>query len=222
MNFFGHVVVAGWFEDDPRYLFGSMLPDFASMSGTRLAHVGDTRVAAGVALHHRTDDAFHSAPAFVRLMAVAREELERRAVGWGTARAVAHVGTELLLDGALLQRHAAAPYLAALETAHALTRDASFGESFRDRGEGFRPLLARLREAGPPHAYESTDKVTGFLERALHRRPRLRFGPGDAQKVNEVLSLLHPEVQRETDGLMQHLRAHELLRPDGRRATTAP
>ena len=75
MNFFGHAVVAGWFEGDPRYVLGSMLPDFASMSGTRLNPVEQPEVAAGVALHHRTDDAFHGAPSFLHLMTFARERL---------------------------------------------------------------------------------------------------------------------------------------------------
>ena len=36
MNFFGHAVVAGWFESEPHFVLGSMLPDFVTMSGTRL------------------------------------------------------------------------------------------------------------------------------------------------------------------------------------------
>jgi hypothetical protein len=222
MNFFGHAVVAEWFEGGPRYLLGSMLPDFASMSGTRLNPVTEPQVAAGVALHHRTDDAFHRAPSFLHLMAFARERLEAREVGWGTARAVAHVGSELLLDGVLLEHHHTAPYLDALDAAAALTRDQALGHAFRDSGAGFATLLQRLRDAGPPLAYQDPARVADFLERALSRRPRLRFQPGDKARVVDVLVALRPEVAQHAAPLLAHLRQHELLQPDSARATTAP
>jgi len=221
LNFFGHAVVAGWFESEPRFVLGSMLPDFATMSGTRLAGVGDGRVAAGVALHLRTDDAFHSAPRFLALSAIAREALEQRAVGWGTARAVAHVGTELLLDGVLLTRHASEPYVDALEAAHALGQADAAAFAFRDQGAGFPVLLQRLREAGPPHAYREPERVAEFLERALSRRPRLCFQPGERELVAQVLHELAPHVEAGASELMTHLRQHELLQPDPSHATTA-
>lgn len=221
MNFFGHAVVAGWFESEPHYVLGSMLPDFATMSGTRLAGVADARVAAGVALHMRTDDAFHSAPAFLALCAFAQQALDAREVGWGTARAVAHVGTELLLDGVLLTRHASEAYVDALEAAHALAANDPQAITFRDQGAGFSVLLSRLRDAGPPHAYQQPERVTDFLERALASRPRLCFQPGDRERVAEAMHLLAPEVERHATDLMNHLRQHELLRADPSHATTA-
>jgi hypothetical protein len=221
MNFFGHAVVAGWFEREPRFVLGSMLPDFATMSGTRLSTVTEARVAEGVALHHRTDDAFHAAPTFLLLSGIAREALEQREVGWGTARAVAHVGTELLLDGVLLTRHASEPYVEALEAAHAIAQHDPLVFGFRDQGVGFELLLRRLRDAGPPHAYREPVRVAEFLERALSRRPRLCFQPGERARVAEVLETLAPEVERQADTLMAHLQQHELLRPDRSHATTA-
>lgn len=222
MNFFGHVVVARWFEDDPRYVLGSMLPDFASMSGTRLGSVTQPQVAAGVALHHRTDDAFHAAPSFLHLMRLAREALEAQGVAWGTARAVAHVGSELLLDGVLLTQHPAEPYVGALHAAEMLTREHQLGESFRDQGAGFKELLARLRDVGPPLAYQDPQQVALFLERALARRPRLCFQPDDRERVAEVLTALQPEVEEHTPLLLEHLRRHELLQPSSARGTTPP
>src|SRR5262245_38990668 len=91
-----------------------MLPDFASMSRARLAGAEDARIAAGIALHQRTDDAFHGAPTFVALYRDGCQELEAAGLGLGPARAVAHVGTELVLDGLLLDGAAAGPYLEAL------------------------------------------------------------------------------------------------------------
>lgn len=222
MNFFGHAVVAGWFEADPRYVLGSMLPDFASMSGTRLGDVADPRVAAGVALHHRTDDAFHSAPVFLDLMAHVNASLASTDVGWGTARAVAHVGSELLLDGVYLARHATAPYVRALDVAHGLAAEQNLGAAFRDGGEGFERVLARLRDAGPPHAYRDPTRVAEFLDRALARRPRLRFQLGDRPHVIRALERLQPVVTERADELLAYLRAHELLRIDTLRDTTGP
>lgn len=221
MNFFGHAVVAGWFESEPHFVLGSMLPDFATMSGTRLSGVADPRVAAGVALHLRTDDAFHAAPAFLTLCAAAHRALEERGVGWGTARAVAHVGTELLLDGVLLARHASEPYVDALDAAHALRDNDPQAITFRDQGLGFGMLLARLRDAGPPHAYQQPERVAEFLERALARRPRLCFQSGDRERVAEAMHLLAPDVEQLSSDLMNHLRQHELLREHPSHATTA-
>jgi hypothetical protein len=221
VNFFGHAVVASWFESEPHYVLGSMLPDFATMSGTRLAGVTDPRVAAGVALHLRTDDAFHSAPTFLALQAIAHRALDERAVGWGTTRAVAHVGTELLLDGVLLARHASLPYLGALDAAHTLAVEDAQAIAWKDQGAGFAVLLARLREAGPPLAYQQPERVAEFLERALARRPRLCFQDGDRERVAEVMHVLAPEVEARAGELMAHLAQHELLQATPSHATTA-
>lgn len=221
MNFFGHAVVAGWFEREPHYVLGSMLPDFATMSGTRLASVSDPRVAAGVTLHLRTDDVFHASPTFLALQAVAHQALDAQGVGWGTARAVAHVGTELLLDGVLLSRHASEPYVEALDAAHALTDQDPRAIAWKDEGAGFAVLLARLRDAGPPLAYQQPERVAEFLERALARRPRLCFQEGDRERVAEVLHGLAPEVEARTSELMTQLQQHDLLQALPSQATTA-
>ncbi len=208
MNFFGHCVVSGWYRENASYALGSMLPDFATMSGTRLGEVNEPDVAAGVALHLRTDDVFHSAPQFLTLCGESRVALEAAEVGWGTARAVAHVGSELLLDGVLLERHSADPYLAAIERAQHL-REHAHDETrawFRDEGRGFEGLLGKLGAAGPPHAYRSPERVAEFLERALSRRKRLCFQPGDRERVSAVMETLLPRVAELATALMTHLR----------------
>ena len=104
MNFFSHAVVASSRSEDPRYVLGSMLPDFVSMAGLRLEQVsGDAPLERGVAFHHQSDDAFHGAPLFVDLMEEAREELEHEGMDSGPAMAIGHVGVELLLDGHLVE-----------------------------------------------------------------------------------------------------------------------
>lgn len=103
MNFFGHVVVATWLPDaDGRTALGAMLPDLLGIAGLRGVEPRDPEVARGLELHHRTDDVFHASDAFVTLQASLRAALEAGGLQGGPARAVAHVGVELLLDGALL------------------------------------------------------------------------------------------------------------------------
>ena len=110
MNFLGHVFVASWRRGtEPSvapYAFGSMIPDFVGMARARVEAVDHRETADGVALHHATDDVFHGSSVFLGLL----EELQRfqadRGVRRGTAMAVAHVGSELVLDGWLLDRDA--------------------------------------------------------------------------------------------------------------------
>src|SRR5690349_22770486 len=100
VNFFGHAVMAALENDAPAFVLGAMLPDLSSMAGARIERVHDETVAAGVAHHHRIDHAFHACAPFVRLCSSALETLEARGVSRAAARAVGHVGSELLLDGA--------------------------------------------------------------------------------------------------------------------------
>lgn len=181
MNFFGHAAVAfRRHPGDPRVVFGAMLPDFASMCRARLHGADDPAAAAGIALHYATDDAFHGAPTFLELYMRGIDELERAGVARGAARAVAHVGTELVLDGLLLGEPALdAAYLDAV----ALPAS-ELGLRFRGDGAArFEALHARLRGFGLPEDYRFADRVATRLEQILARRPRLALGPGDARRI---------------------------------------
>ena len=117
VNFVGHSFIAARTSGDPVFALGAMLPDFASMIGARLAKHDHVELAAGIADHHRTDDAFHGAPTFVRLCRDEALGLEALGLGWGASRAVAHVATELILDGLLLENdRIERGYLDAIET----------------------------------------------------------------------------------------------------------
>jgi hypothetical protein len=98
LNFFGHAVVAGWQDIRASHLLGSMLPDFETMIRVPLIEVRNPDIRRGIELHHRTDDAFHRAPAFLALCAHALGELTEAGVRRGTARAVGHIGSEMFLD----------------------------------------------------------------------------------------------------------------------------
>src|SRR5690349_2172388 len=168
MNFFGHAAIARERDADPAHVFGAMLPDFASMARARLVSVEDARIAGAVALHHRTDELFHAHPVFVGMCARAVTDLEAAGVGRGGARAAAHVGIELLLDGVLLDDGVArTAYLGALRTEALVTwRDG-------DAAARFTELHGRLRAWGLPNGYRDPVFVAERIAGALARRPRL-------------------------------------------------
>ena len=99
MNFFGHAAVASWSSDSPAVVLGSMLPDFATMSGARIANDGahEPAIGRGIDIHHKTDSVFHQLPVVTGLMRDLDTLLEERSCARGPRRAVAHIGVELLL-----------------------------------------------------------------------------------------------------------------------------
>lgn len=206
MNFFGHAHVAIARTDAAPFVLGAMLPDFASMSGARLAPIEHPELAAGVALHHRTDDAFHTAPAFVRLCERWGGELDARGLSWGAARAVAHVGTEMLLDGFLLDdaptRDAYLRALAAIEE--------PLRSSVRVSGAGaerFPAVLDRIRAHGLPDFYRDPIAVADRLIRILASRPRLAVEPHHRATLERAMLALQREVELSADALVTAARA---------------
>jgi hypothetical protein len=186
VNFFAHALVAGWTREHPRFLLGAMLPDLTSMLGERIDHLPDPEVHAGVDHHHAADGAFHGSPTFARLCSEAIARLGELGVGRGSARAVGHVGTELLLDGALSHDEAAVRrYTGALE--HAL--EAPIEDLVRLREPGREPALhngiARLMTAPVPHGYRDPEFVVARLHHMLARRPRLALRETDLSHVRD-------------------------------------
>ncbi|MEZ4361074.1 MAG: hypothetical protein R3B48_12895 [Kofleriaceae bacterium] len=195
MNFFGHAVISrrigpAALAGTSGYALGAMLPDFASMCGGRLEGVAEPEVAAGVALHHRTDDAFHHHPTVVGLMRELHERLLGAGCGVGPARAGSHIGVELLLDGVLVDDPASrALYVEALERPPpALTwREARHEVSFQI-------LRERLRGVGAPEDLREPSAVTKRLVHVLSRRPRLAATARDAAILGDVLAAYRARV----------------------------
>ncbi|MEB2325122.1 MAG: hypothetical protein OZ921_21590, partial [Sorangiineae bacterium] len=124
MDFFGHAAVASWHGAGTGLALGAMLPDFAGMILARPPPAAHSGITEGIRLHHRTDAVFHDAPAFRELSTRALEWLEDRGLRRGSARAIAHVGVEMLLDAAVADDAGArAAYLGALDEA----REAALG-----------------------------------------------------------------------------------------------
>jgi len=183
-------------------VLGAMLPDFATMSGGRLAEAVDADVAHGIELHHKTDSAFHHLAPVLGLMRELSERLARAKCARGPARAVAHIGVELLLDGVLVDELAyRESYLAGL--AH----DPS-GVRWRFAGddERFAMLLERLRAHGVPDDLRRPDAIAMRLYRMLAHRPRLAPSSSDLAAIKTCLIEHKPRVNVATDTVVRALR----------------
>ncbi len=200
MNFFGHAVVASWADRRSGHLLGSMLPDFETMVGVPLSMVHDADIQRGIELHHRTDDAFHRAPAFLASCAHALDALTESGVRRGTARAVGHIGTEMLLDGWLVreERHIEG-YLRAIE----LETNALL--EWSDQGKAFSKLQARLALWGAPRDYAEPAFVLARLRDALRRRPALALLEEQSEQVADYLPSLQRLVEQRAPELLKEL-----------------
>jgi hypothetical protein len=177
VNFFGHAVVAvdeRGGRASPTFVLGAMLPDLCGMARLSAPQPADEELAAGVALHHVTDAAFHGARRFLGLSADAQAELQAAGLSHGSAMAVAHVGVELLLDGILSARlDAATTYREALSIPCPPIRWRQV-----DHAERFEQLRRRLSVAPVPAAYADPIFVAARVCDVLARRPRLALDAG--------------------------------------------
>ena len=203
MNFVGHIHIAdrclnrtgpsghaGEPEERDRYLFGTALPDFAAIGRFQLTgEPDDPEVAAGVGMHHATDNAFHGSEWFLNHSQAVREDLERRGVNRGAARAVGHVGVELLLDGHLLG--SSGTLRSQAQRVLRLADDAELrlpGLVAADRRSDWGRHLDRISTWPLPDDYHRPVAVAERLRRILSHRRRLAFGPGDTAVVAATLT----------------------------------
>jgi len=203
VNYFGHAAVASWYSPEPGAALGSMLPDFATMSGTRLAEATDAGIARGIALHHKTDGAFHHLPPVLALMRELDDRLEAGGCARGPRRAVAHIGIELLLDGVLVGE----PPYRELYVA-ALGHDTS-GIQFRepDDHHRFAALHTRLSSYGVPDDLTRPESIVHRLHRMLAHRPLLAPSPTDLAVIKTALVEQRPRVEVATETVLRGLRA---------------
>jgi hypothetical protein len=208
VNFYAHACVALWRSDDPRFLFGAMVPDLTAMMGLRYATSSDVALNSGIELHHATDAAFHGAGHFLAMCSSGVAELTEHGVARGAARAVAHVGTELLLDGRMSHdRDARASYGEALQYAvtHELAETLALPDP-RDRAR-LHAGVARLTIAPLPEGYRRPAFVLDRLEHVLARRPRLALQPGDLPHVERFLERAQTQLDGTWLELLDQVRA---------------
>jgi hypothetical protein len=204
MNFFGHAAVASWRSAEPAFVLGTMLPDLAAMIRTRPPRAKSQLLEQGIAFHHLTDHAFHDTPTFRELGAEAFDKLLEAGVTRGPARAAAHVGVEILLDGSLArERKARSAYLAAL--AYELEGSELEWTALGDAGR-FAELVAALSARGISPEHAAPDMVALRIERALSSRPRLALRAGDRELVGAWARVAGPIVLARTEPLIAELR----------------
>ena len=207
MNFFGHAVVATWRSTRPAFVLGAMLPDFATMLGTRPPNVEGDDLTSGVSFHHETDRVFHDAPTFRRLQLEARRTLREMGLPRPSALAVGHIGVEILLDATLAEDdRAVAAYLAAL--AGARDEDVARRIAWSDDPlrESFAALSSALHDRGVTPATRSVERAAFRVTRALESRPRLRLTAGGSAIVRDWAALAERSVAEAAGALVAELR----------------
>jgi hypothetical protein len=214
MNFFGHAALAADHlnRDNPhpeagelaRLCLGAMLPDFVGMLRLGKPHVTDEALARGVSFHHRTDHAFHDLTGFQQLSRQTFAWLAERRLPRGPARAVAHVGIEILLDE-VMARDAAAreAYLLALAVplAQALHFDAP-GDF-----ERLETLRRNLSQRAATQLEPTAKLVALRIRRTLDGRPRLATDDAGELLLCEWVTAARPWVAAEAPQLLASLRA---------------
>lgn len=191
MNVLGHTYVADRVRPgDAEHALGAVLPDLATMAGVRLA-VGAARevtaatIADGIRCHHATDAAFHTLDRFRVGATALRRDLLDAGLPTGPARAVAHVGYELILDGTLVGTDTEAAYRRALPLAASPAALGAITPAHRSRWVAF---VERVGVSGDrPIRYDDVDWVAERLVAILTRRPRLALGAHHVPAVARVL-----------------------------------
>ena len=188
MNVLGHTHVADRLRpDDAAHALGAVLPDLATIAGVRLRTPLrpplQPAIADGVACHHAADATFHSLATFRTGVAALRRDLLAAGLPTGPARAVAHVGYELLLDGTLVGTPTEHAYRRALVGAAEATDAISPVHRAR-----WRAFVDRIT-ANARHAlrYDDVGWVADRMVAILATRPRLRLDTASVPVVTRVL-----------------------------------
>lgn len=206
MNFFGHAVVARLASDRPGFVLGAMLPDFATMIAARPPDASHEALRSGIEFHHRTDDVFHRCEGFRDLQREAFDALTSRGVGRGGARAVAHIGIELLIDAELaLDSGSRTAYVDALGHGHPEELGRYIEWSNPNDQQRYTVLRDRLEEYGV-HPGVDADALAVRLERILSRRPRLAIDARERDLVRDWIVESAPEVANRSEALMKQVR----------------
>jgi hypothetical protein len=186
MNFVGHHEVAARRGLDAPARLGAMLPDFATMLGVRLRRDAlPPAVLVGVDLHHETDGRFHPLEAVRRGMHDLSSAVLDEGVGRGAARAVGHVGYEMVLDSVLDTDDLRATLLEAGPDPHVAA-------GLTDAPDW--PMM-RVHLATRVAHYDEPEWVADRLFQILQRRPRLAFGPEQIPIVTRALAAAAPAIR---------------------------
>jgi len=169
------------------------------MAGARIERsLLSPSVEEGVALHHRTDKAFHALASFHTGSGQIRDGLLEAGLPAGPARAVGHAGYELLLDGCLLTRPGVTEeFSQVLARAPDVTEAVSSADPRR-----WRELVAAMSDERWWLGYRDPQMVARGLYRRLQSRRLLRFSEADLPVVTAALTEARPAVDVGTDDII--------------------
>jgi hypothetical protein len=213
MNFFGHAALAAsHFSEQqpplgadllPTLCLGAMLPDFIGMLRLGRPTIHDATLATGVAFHHGTDEVFHELPGFQRLSRQAFAWLSQQHMPRGPARAVAHMGIEMLLDEVMADVASARDaYRAALQVPLAPLLDfASVADGERLAALQQALLTRSASQLRPPAAL-----VAERIRRSLAGRPRLALDDAGQALLGGWVTATRPLVTAEAPEVFATLR----------------
>jgi hypothetical protein len=175
LNFFSHLAIASSFTDDPDVALGAMLPDLASLLGTKPPRSIDVRVRLGYELHLATDRVFHDLDLFRAACRTESAELRSLGIERGSAMAAAHIGLEFFLDDALAEDEISRLlYSAVLLRATPTHLSGILEWKTSDFATAFEALRQRLTALAPMLNHSGTRlSPAERICRTLSRRPRL-------------------------------------------------
>jgi hypothetical protein len=174
------------------------------MGCLRLGPAGGA-LGSGIAFHHATDHAFHSDDWFLDLGREMREALHGDGLPDGAARACAHVGPELLLDGALLID---------VTTADGVTevwgRIGAPGNDVVDLAppgerERWRVHLESVATRLDPFSYSDAQVVARRLHAITSRRPRLAFDGALVGVVTRHMAAVQPRIMASAPQILERV-----------------
>jgi hypothetical protein len=214
MNFFGHAAVAAshFSRAEPPFVeaeleracVGAMLPDFIGMLRLGRPELRDASLAHGVAFHHRTDEAFHELATFHELSRSSFAWLSERGLPRGPARAVAHIGVEILLDEVIANDDASrAAYRAALGT----SLEGALWFPGSDASARLEMLRQNLLERARAYTTPSPQAVAARIRRSLAGRPRLELDDAGEALLGGWVPSARPAVHATAPALLAALQA---------------
>ena len=196
-----------------RFLVGTALPDFAAMGRTRLG-AAEGSLGGGIALHHATDHAFHAEAWFLDLDRELRQLLRADGLPDGAAPACAHVGPELLLDGALLDDPSIASAVRTVYSQIAAPDDDVVDLAPDGEHDRWRAHLVGVATRLDPFTYGDAAIVAQRLHAITSRRPRLAFDEELVGAVSARMLAVQPRITASaTDVLDQVVGAVADTRP---------
>jgi hypothetical protein len=210
VNFVGHIAVGRVLHDRPAadasFLLGTGLPDFAAMARVRIARVAGP-LGDGMDVHHRTDAVFHRGQWFLDSEHELLADLERAGFPRGAALACAHVGIELLLDGALVRDPSTASAVRSVYVLMAAPPGPALAAAPMSARAHWADSLSGIAARLDPEGYRDPHTVAVRLHRVTSRRPRLAFAPDLVPALAERLAAHQPRIGAAAPGVLERVSA---------------